>query len=267
MYDNVFQPAQKLSKAPRIRPGGICGDILFTPIENVLTWPEVNPETGGIDDDIELKPGTQLYVAEFEKTTNEFTEETKDASAGHYHDKQIGATLPGNVALNVLALGTLKFHRFLVIFKDNEVYRFLGDEDSGAKIDYKYTSGDVDSSRNRDVKITWSSQHPAPIYQGSLTDIAPPTSSGTFMFIESFKVKAGQPIIPGESSYTSALISGKNVFVIINEQKILKQAVNNMDADRYIDKELASDTWTLVDANGDPVPINENDNVEIYAHD
>ena len=267
MYDNVHQPVQNLSKAQQIYAPGLC-DILFTPIENVLTWPEINPQTGGIDNDIELKPGSQLFSAEFEKDTNEFTEETKDATAGHFHDKAINATLPGNVAENVLAFATIKFHRFLVIFKDKSGhYRFMGDEDSGAKIDYRYTSGDGGGSRNRDIKITWSSQHPAPIYQGTLSTIQIPETINSFMFIQNFKVKTGQPIEPGQSSYTNALIENKKVFVIINEQKILSGTVNNMDGDRYIAKTLSSDTFTLRDANGDALPLNENDNVEIYAHD
>lgn len=87
------------------------------------------------------------------------------------------------------------------------------------------------------------------------------------MFIEAFKIKAGQPIEPGGSSYTNALIEGKKVFVIINEQKILSTDVNDMDGDRYIDKSLLDDSFTIRDMNGDPVALNENDNVEIYAHD
>lgn len=267
MYGNTFQPVQKIEQAPRIYPGGLC-DILFAPIENVLTWPEIDPTTGGIEDDIELRPGTQLFAAEFNDKTKEFNEETKDSAAGHFHDKVINATLPGSTNDNTLALGSMKFHRFLVIFKDKAgVYRFFGDEDSGAKITYKYTSGDYGSSRNREIKILWASQNPAPIYQGTLTTIPVPTEGGSFMFIERFKVKAGQPIEPGESFYTNALIENKKVFVLINEQKILSGTVNDTEFDRYIDKDVADDNFTIRDSNDDPLALNENDNVEIYAHD
>jgi hypothetical protein len=267
MYGNVFQPVQQLTEAVKIFPGGLC-DVLFTPYENVLTWPTIDPQTGGVSDEIILEDGAEMFSAEFNKLTKKFQEEVKETNAGTHHEFVINATLPGNVNENVLALGTMLFHRFLVIFKEkNGVYRFLGNEDSGAKITYNYTSGDGDSSRNRIIKITWSHPNPAPIYLGTLTEIPITTTGGSFMFIERFKVKAGEAIQPGESTYANALIEGKKVFVIINEQKVLSGSVNNMDADRYIDKDDVDDNFTLVDANGDPVAFIENDNVEIYAHD
>lgn len=268
MYENVVRTVQKLSKASRIFPGGAC-EVLFTPYENVLTWPAINPETGGVDDEIELKPGTVLYSAELNPQTKSFDEKTQKSSAGKSHLMELGATLPGNVQENILTLSTMLFYQFLVIFKELDgTYRFLGNEDSGADLEYDYTSGSKDKSRNRNIKFTWSAPNAAPVYLGALSAV-PITiaSGGSFMFIEAFKVKAGQPIEPGGSSYTNSVIENKKVFVIINEQKVLSTDVNDMDADRYISKALLSDTFTLVDANGDPVAINENDNIEVYAHD
>jgi len=270
MYGNVFKTIQGLTEATRIYSGGLC-ELLFTPIENVLTWPPVNPETGGIDDEIILRPGTVLYTAELNPKTLSFDEETQKAAPGRFHAMGIDATLPGNVQENVLTLGTMIFHRYLVIFREKDhTYRFLGNEDSGAELSYKYTSGDNSKSRNRAVKFTWSQANHAPIYLGTLTEIPIEIASGgSFMFLERFKVKAGQPIEPNGSSYTNSEIENKKVFVLINEQKVLSGDVNDMipGADRYIDKELLSDTFTLVDAAGDPVALNENDNVEIYVHD
>ncbi len=268
MYGNVFKPVQGLSEASRIHPGGLC-EILFTPWENVLTWPAIDPLTGGISEEIELKPSTVLYTAELNEQTKIFGEETQEASPGHFHQMEVGATLPGNVPGNVLILSTMKYHKFLVIFKSrNGDYRFLGDEDSGAKLSYKYTDGDRDKSRNRDVKFNWSNQNAAPIYLGTLSEIPIIIASGgSFMFLEAFKVKAGQPIEPGGSTYSNSDIENKKVFVIINEQKVLSTDVNDMDGDRYIDKSLISDSFTIKDMNGDPVALNENDNVEIYVHD
>lgn len=268
MYGNVFKPVQGLSEASRIYPGGLC-EVLFTPWENVLTWPAIDPLTGGVSDEIELRPSTVLYTAELNQQTKIFGEETQEASPGHFHAMEVAATLPGNVPENVLILSSMKFHRFLVIFKSkNGDFRFLGNEDSGAKLSYRYTDGDGGKSRNRELKFNWSHQNAAPIYLGTLTEI-PITiaSGGNFMFIEAFKVKAGEAIEPGGSTYTNALIENKKVFVIINEQKILSTDVNDMDGDRYIAKSLLSDSFTIRDMNGDPIALNENDNVEIYAHD
>ena len=268
MYENVYRTVQELSAASRIYAGGLC-DVLFTPIENVLTWPEIDPETGGISDEIELRPGTVLYTAELNPQTQSFEEASQDSNAGKFHPMELNATLPGNAGETILTLGTMLFHRFLVLFHERDgIYRFFGNEDSGAELDYKYTSGDTSKSRNRNIKFTWSHANAAPVYLGTLSEI-PITiaSGGNFMFIEAFKVKAGQPIEPGGSTYTNALIENKKVFVVINEQKILSTDVNDMDGDRYIDKDLASDSFVIRDMNGDALALNENDNVEIYAHD
>lgn len=254
MYDNVFQPVQKLSEATRIYPGGLC-DILFTPIENVLTWPIINPLTGGIDDDIELKPGATLYAAEFNNQTKEFNEEKKESTAGHFQDKLINATLPGNVTDNILALGTMDYHRFLVIFKDkNGEYRFFGNEDSGAKIMYKYTSGDYNSSRNRDIKIIWSHANPAPIYQGALTEISA-SIGGSLIMIASFKVKdVGTPMITDATTYDNVLLANKRPMVF-QDGRLLPDLVNDIDTEQYVTKDLSGTeiTWNNGGVNLDQI--------------
>jgi hypothetical protein len=266
MYDNVVQPVQELSAAQRIFPGGVC-DIFFTPIENVLTWPVVNPETGGIDDEIILREGTVLHTADFNNPTQRFQEETKKSQAGTHHEFLISATLPGNVNENVLTLGTMLFHRYLVVFKEkNGVWRFLGNEDSGAEISYQYTSGDRDSSRNRNIRITWSHPNPAPIYLGSLTEVpVSPTGGGSFMLVARFKVKTGQPMQPGESTYSNSLLEDKYVFMLINREKVPEE-VNDMEGEQYVEKDLESNTLQLL-VDGDPSGVIENDIVEIYVHD
>lgn len=268
MNENVFQPVQQLSKASRIFPGGLC-KCLFTPRENVDTWPLINPQSGGVDDEIILKAGTVLYNLELNPQGRTFNERTRRTSAGRPHEFELNGTLPGNVAENILTLNTMLFHEFLIIFQELDgMYRYLGTEDSGPTLDYDYTSGNNSKSRNRDVKFIWSHANAAPVYLGALSQIPIEIAAGgSFMFIERFKVKAGQPIEPNGSSYSNDLIEGKKVFVLLAEQKILSGSVNDMDGDRYIDKELLSNTFTLKDSNGDPVPIPENTNVEIYAHD
>lgn len=254
-------PAGTIYEAPQIKPGGLC-DIIYTPWENVLAWPAVNPETGIIDDDITLKPGAILYTAETNNKTQSFTEETKDAIAGHFHDMIVNATLPGGVNNNTLTLSTMKYSRFLVIFKDkNGEYRFLGNEDSGAELNYLYTSGDNDTSRKRSLKFTWQHINAAPIYKGTLLNLNPTTSGGTIMLLARFKVGAsGAPMIGGDTVYTNALLENKNVFVFRDREKD-PELVTGITFEPYITKNYSGTTITW--NNGS---VNDEQIIEIYTY-
>jgi hypothetical protein len=169
MYENVVKEVAGLDQASRIYPGGLC-EAFFTPIENVFEWPVIDPVTGIVSGDIVLKPGSVLYTAQLNPQTQGFDEKTQESNAGRFHPMEIKATLPGNSVATILTLATLIFHRHLVVFEERDgLYRFLGDEDSGAELEYDYTSGDNGKSRNRNIKFTWSHPNPAPIFTGDVT--------------------------------------------------------------------------------------------------
>lgn len=265
LWHNTYLPITNITQPSRIRPGGLCS-IVAVPIQNIDVWPDPDPETGIIQDDIELLSGKSfltIYCADKDRT---FREELKYGKAGPYMDIAITAMVPGNVVDTTLSLAEKQNNRWLLIAKDkNGEYRIVGSQDAGAILTYDYSSGDFDSSRKRNLKFSWQHPNPAPIYQGQLVNELPGTNS-TFMFIERFKVKTGQSLQPGESIYTNSSIANKSVLVFLNEQKVLSGSVNDMLYDRYVNKTLSSSSMQFVDANGDPLPINENDNIEIYAY-
>lgn len=258
MYENVVKPIGKLSKATRIYPAGLC-KCLYTPWENVLTWPTINPETGGIDDDIELKPGTVLYTAELNKQTQSFDEETQKGSAGTSRPMEINATLPGNTEENILILDTMMYHKFLVVFEERDgIFRFFGNQDSGADLSFKYTSGDNSKSRNRNIKFSWAHSNSAPVYKGSLSLI--PITGGTLMAIAAFKVKdAGTPMITGDDEYDNALLENKTAMVF-QDGRLLPPLVNDIDTEQYVTKDLV-DT-TIVWHNGG---VNKDQIIQIFG--
>lgn len=263
MYHNVHQAVDHLRKAPRIRPGGLCS-IAFALHRQVAAWPEVNPETGIIDDEIQLVPGAILYTIEATDKGRSFEEVQKRSAAGAYMDISVNGIIGGNTTNNTLIASAMMHERFVVIVKDrNGEYRLIGNEDSGAKFSYSYSSGDRDASRLVNIGFTWQHPLPAPIYQGVVINYL--TENMSFMFLTAFKVKdAGTPMTTGQSSWTSGALVNKKPFVLLNQAKVPSE-VNDMEGEMYIDKPIGSDTLTFK-SNELPVGLNENDIVEIYAH-
>jgi hypothetical protein len=85
------------------------------------------------------------------------------------------------------------------------------------------------------------------------------------MLVARFKVKTGQPMQPGESTYSNSLLEDKYVFMLINREKVPEE-VNDMEGEQYVEKDLESNTLQLL-VDGDPSGVIENDIVEIYVHD
>jgi hypothetical protein len=188
MYENTVKPVSALTEAARIYAGGLC-PVYFTPFENVLEWPPINPLTGRVDGTIVLRADASIYLASFNPQTKEFTEATKESPAGDWHEMVLNATLPGNSAENILSLNAILYHRHFVLFKDKHgEWRFFGNEDYGAKASYQYTSGDFNTSRNRKIKFAYSGPNAAPIYRGDLPEIAEGlfliTDDGDFIFTD-----------------------------------------------------------------------------------
>lgn len=185
MYQNVFSPVQHIRR-PAVKPGGYCW-LVFTPVENILTWPSLDPLTGVIASAIVLKEGKTWYEAKVVDKDRFFTEAIKVSDAGHYWEHSISSYIGGNNSNQTLNAGTLPYHRYVLMFKDRDgQIRLVGNEDAGADIFPDYTSGDIDASRRWNYRFVWQHLNPAPIYIGDVTGIlddviVPPfTGEGSF---------------------------------------------------------------------------------------
>lgn len=184
-YHNIYAPVQHLRKTD-IKPGGICY-AFFARFEDVITWPQVDPTTGIFDTSIVLKQNTTWYELEVPKSQNFFTETLKVGAGGPYVESKVSAYLAGNSISHALGIQAMNYSQFVLLVKDkNGILWLIGDEDSGADLNYNYTSGDVESSRKRPIEFSWESCNGAQIYQGNGvaddTDVVIPpfASSGDF---------------------------------------------------------------------------------------
>jgi hypothetical protein len=262
-WHNTYLPIQPIIQPTAIHPGGLCS-IVAIPIQHIQSWPQPNPQTGIIDDEITLLPGKQFFTIYCVDKDRRFTEELKYSKAGPFLDINISLMVPGNVVDTTISLAEKQYHRWLLIAKDkNGEYRLIGSQDAGAILTYDYSSGDMDSSRRRNIKFTWQHSGPAPIYKGSLVGLLPANS--TIMLIERFKVKdTGTPMTTGQYSYTNESLANRKLWLIINREKVPEQ-VNDMIGEQYVEKPLSSNTFTIK-SSGLPSGVNLDDIIEIYAH-
>lgn len=268
MYQNVYYPVASIAEGPVKRPG-FCTLQLFK-IEDVETWPSIDPQTGIISSTVTLKAGAFVYVIDAINPTKSFSENQKESTAGDYFDVLVKGSLRGSNAAQILTLGTMKNHQWGIIVPDkNGVTRLVGNEDSGADLIYDYTTGAGTDSRKTELTFKWQHPHQVPIYEADEFDIVIGgllLTAGCIQFIKRFEVgAAGSPMSAGDLLYINTLIINKKVLVLVDG---IALPVDDFSGDidwtgsiqRHIEKALGANTINFVGG-----VVNE-EIIEIYAY-
>ncbi|MFL5786730.1 MAG: hypothetical protein ACJ748_01645 [Flavisolibacter sp.] len=256
MYENIYLPVQHLRKPPVINPGGLCS-VLLAKWGDVLLWPEINPQTGTITSDLQLKPGGTFYIAESSPKDRAFTQQGKADKPGNYMDIVVTLMLPGNTTNNTLSLQAMQFHDWVLIIQDKDGNkRLIGNEDSGATLLYQYTTEDHNGTRKRTLTFAW--QHPieVPIYEGAAftldTTVVVPAAGSSFTLITRFQVgAAGSPMTDVDTAYANNALTQKRVLVFASGMALpcddgsadIDWAASNI---RHIQKDVASNTINYI---------------------
>lgn len=267
MYHNIFQPVNNLTKTP-VETGGFC-KIYFFKWEDVETWPTVDPQTGLLQNAIQLKPGGVLHWCDLTQSEKAFSEAMKNSNAGPYLDIQVNGVVAGNSAANTLVGDAMKYHQFgLLVYELNGVTRLIGNRDSGADFQFDYQSGNTGKSRLRNVKWIWQHPNSAPIYEAANFNIiidGTPITAGSMTLAARFRVGAvGAPMMDGDTIYTNALLAGKRVLVIASSMYVpVDYGDGAIDftgsIERHIEKTVAATTLTWIGG------VVQNEIIEIYA--
>ena len=254
MYQNIYRPVQSLQKSP-ITVGGMCS-LTFFKIEDVLVWPAINPATGIIDTSVQMKPGKTMFICQSTDKGRIYDEELKYEDAGPYVDMAVQGILGGHNSSNALTLQAAAYHRWGLIVADrNGDYRLLGNKDSGAKLVYKYTTGDASSSRKVALTFSWAPSMPARLYNALLFNITIGgiiISAGTLKFLTHFQVDAaGAPMADAQTTLTNAAFAGKKLLVLVDGLALpCDDATGSIDFTnsiiRHYAKTAASSTITFV---------------------
>jgi hypothetical protein len=170
MYSNIYTPVQHLRRPP-VNPGGLCW-LVFALHEDVLQWPQIDPQSNLAATSIQLKPAKTWYECNVINKEKMFTEQMRVEAAGHYWEMQVQGYIGGNNSNMTLAANTMAYHHYVVMLKDRDgQIRFIGSRDRGADFLPDYTSGDSEQGRRWNIKFGWQHINTAPIYVGSLNDI------------------------------------------------------------------------------------------------
>lgn len=267
MYHNIHQPfANLVHTLPKA--GGICS-ITAVKWEDVLTWPEMDPLTGILITGLQLKIGGQFYTIEATENDRTLKEEMKLSDAGPYMDIQVTSKLAGNNAGNTLSLDAAKFHQWVLLVQDrNGDRRMIGNEDSGARLSFDYTTSDIDGSRMRNLKWLWQHLNSAPTYSAAAYNITiggATFSVGTLTLLTIFQVgKAGAPMADGDTLFTHAGLTNKKALILADGIALPVDdgsgAINWAGfIGRHIQKTLASATATFVGG------VNQDEIITVYA--
>jgi hypothetical protein len=170
MYQNIFLPVQHIRR-PEIKPGGYCW-LVYTPIENIENWPQIDPATNLAATPITLKAGKTWYEAKVVDKNRFFNEGMRVDEKGHFWEQSITGYIGGNNSNQTLNAAALPFHQYVIMLQDRDgQVRLIGSEDSGATIIEDYSSGDDDASRRWNYRFGWQHVNPSTIYIGDLTGI------------------------------------------------------------------------------------------------
>lgn len=257
-YNNTYAAPASLTRAPVLNPGGVCS-ILFFLHEDVAKWPVINPATGIISDSVVMKVGKTSYSLVAAEVERFFREELKRGPAGSYHDVQVNAKLPGNTNNITHALGRYQHHQFGLLIKDrNGEQRLIGDRDSGAQLFFDYQSGDFNDPRTRQLRWTWASSQPCPIYHsGGLSVVVPPICAGYYL-VDRFRVGApGAPMVEGDNTYTNASLANTN-YILFADGIAIHQVVDSESTDQRYSTKPYGDTSIYINGgvtNGEVIEI------------
>lgn len=160
---NAWLPLKNLDKPP-IRVGGICY-FYFTPWENVLQWPDINPLTGSCIGDVVLKGDKKWYRCQVINPNKAYTEKHSSSDAGNYMQCEVTGFLPDDQPDIAYSMNEMRYHHFaIVIVERNGIKRLIGDQFYSAYFSYDYDSSDDSGVRGRKISFSWMSQDSAPVY-------------------------------------------------------------------------------------------------------
>lgn len=256
-----------LDRAP-VKTPGICAIKIFRQ-EDVVKWPEINPATGIISSNIQLKAGAYLYFIEAVDQARAFEEGQKSGPGGLYFEMEVRGVLRGSNAANILSLGTMIHHQWGIIVEDrNGVARLIGNQDTGAELMYEYTSGDLSNSRKTSLSFKWIHPAPAPVYTANAFDIViggVTITTGRLQLLLQFKVGAtGAPMNDGDTLLINNGLKDRYLLILADGISLPINYMNGAidwsgSIQRHVEKALASNTANFIGA------VRQDEIIEVYA--
>lgn len=141
--------------------GGIC-KFWYIPIEEVQSFPEVDPQNQFLKTDVVLKSG-KFWRGPVPVPDKQLgLKETKKAGkSGPYHEIKVSAMYPGELAAGRVNLENMCWQQFLIVaqLRASQAYVLIGNEDAGMEFGFDYDSGSA-AGNAVITKLEWSIEQP-----------------------------------------------------------------------------------------------------------
>lgn len=152
-------------------PGGIQNKILFTPVENILSFGGVQPVTHSLQ--TLVLNGVAWSWAKMPDRGKGYGEKSKKGESGPFTESVLRGTVPYYTKANTHAMNMMKYYRWIVMFKQRDgSLRIMGTPDDGAHFDYEIDTGDGGKDvAKAQVIFNWISEDGAAFFEppGSFT--------------------------------------------------------------------------------------------------
>ena len=142
MNNTAYLPLSTIGQTGSTYDGGIC-KWWYTPIENLLGFPNIDPTTQQLEDEPRLQPNASWYGPVNIPTYEVGYEEPDSYSpAGIYYKQKLVGTIPGTNSQSHINLRNLSQKQFCVIAKlrSGGFYIVLGNDEFGMILSTQFTT-------------------------------------------------------------------------------------------------------------------------------
>lgn len=215
---NAWFPVQHMDRPP-VEVDGLCY-FYFCPVEDVLQWSGINPQTGTITDEIVLKEGKSWLRCNVIEGGRAYTEEQQEDPSGPFLSMKITGFLPGDSPANTYTASAMKYRQFAIVMKERTgIMRLLGNQYAGCDFSQAYTSADINGTRGRSLTFTWQNEDSAPLYLSAVsidgTIIVPPWHQGGGGTQSGYITKSVQADgVASQSDYTFPELVGNELLLV-----------------------------------------------------
>lgn len=156
---------------------GFC-KLWFTPIENILSWPAVDPLTQFLSTEPVLKVGTTWYgPMKVPDKQSDFGETLQVTAAGPYYKQKLSCYLPGDDGYTRVNAANLVWSEFvfLGLVRAGGYFQVFGNDQNGVTLTENEFSNNTNNAAGRRFSFTANSLDPAQVLMNfSLSPSTPP---------------------------------------------------------------------------------------------
>jgi hypothetical protein len=229
---NSWLPLQSLQRSP-VGRGGLC-DLLCVPIEDVRHFPDTDPVSQTITQNIILKNSKSwLSFSSLSTYGKSLKEELQVGPAGFFFKQSVGGMLTSQNQHNHLQLANMVHHQWIVLSRERStaLTYVVGKPTAGCNLGLIY-----ETKRNTitEISFTTESKYRSALY-GGLTETAPGTRQRTFLTLMLKEFKVGSPGFPNPATkfIVEELEHRLDIAIFVDGVMISQQGYNDRLACTY----------------------------------